>query len=405
MERMKLLTRLSRISPTLIVLVAVCLFVVVSVQFPAAVAFDGPSIQANLSESRALVSGQKLSDVLSPGEARTYDVTLLAAQHARVIITKGDLQLKISLLRDDQSAEELICRRFGAAELSFSTEAGATYHLKIQSIESEPGQRQYDVQVAGIDAVTTTTRLEDRAAQVRGEADQLREQPEESAQRAALTKYDEAVTLYESVPDKAQAVETLCRRGEVHFALSEYQASLEKYTQALTISEQDGNEYGTLAPLQGISYANVYLGRNDEARKCAQKILDRLAGVGPSQRPLAHRRAEAQAINTIGEVEYSIGELRKSINTFETALSIFAEVGDRAGKALAMLNLGYSHSDLEKCAKRRIILQKRSRASHLWGTAADGRWRKLRLAGFILHWGMSKSLWIFIKKPRTIFDS
>lgn len=370
---MVFLTTTSRLSLRSLALVLTYLTVPLALQFYTAGFNEEPS-KAARSAPRALVSGQKLSDVLSPGEARTYEVRLSPGQHARVILDKRDLQLKLSLLRDDQLHEELICRRFGVLQLSFSTDAGATYHIKIQSIESEPGQRQYDLQLAQIEAVTTTTRQQDRAAQIRAEADQLREQPEESAQRAALTKYNEAVILYESVPDKAQAVETLCRLGEVYFALSEYQASLEKYKQALTISESTANESGILAALQGIGYANVYLGRNDMARQYAQKILDMLPPVEPSHRPVADRRAEAQAINTMGEVEYSVGDLRKSIEMFEHAFSIDAEVGDRGGQALTMLNMGYSYSDLGDARKASDYFDK---ALTAFTVVADGRGRAL----------------------------
>ncbi len=327
------------------------------------------------SEPRPLLLGQKFSDVVSAGENRIYELRLSAAQHARVIVNKGDLQLKIALKHgDDQSREELVCRRFGAVQLSFSSNAAETYRVYVESIETDPGERAFDLLLDEIGAVTDISRLQDRAMRLVAEADQLREHPQESQQRASLMKYNDAVTLYRSAGDTGLAAETLCRMGDVYFALSEYQPSLEKYSEALTISEGKRDESGTLTALQGIAYTNVYLGRNDKAREHAQRILDILAGLNSSQRPISYRRAEAQAINTMGEVEYSIGDLRKSIEMFERAFPIYAEVGDRNGQALAMLNLGYSHSDLGDVDKASDYFEK---ALTSFTTLRDGRGRAL----------------------------
>jgi CHAT domain-containing protein/tetratricopeptide (TPR) repeat protein len=336
---------------------------------------NGSSSQAVRSEPRALFSRQKISDVILPGEVRVYDLHLSTAQHARVIVNKGDLQLKISLMRsDDQSRQELISRRFGAVQLSLSTDTPETFHIQVESIETDPAQRTYDIQLTEIGRLTTNTGFEDQAMRLLAEADQLRERHQETAQRAALLKYKDAFSLYNSARDTNRASETLCLMGDVYFALSEYRLGLDKYREALGISETAGNESGTLAALHGIGYTDVYLGRNDMARQYAQRMLDILAPVEPSRRPVAYRRAEAQAINTLGEVEYSIGNLNKSIDMFERAFSISAEVGDRSGEALALLNLGYSHSDLGDARQASDYYEK---ALASFTSVADGRGRAL----------------------------
>src|SRR5258707_497716 len=110
--------------------------------------------------------------------------------------------------------------------------------------------------------------------------------------------------------------------GDVYFALSQYPSSLAHYEKALSISELKGDQVGILAALQGIGYTNVYLGQSEKAQSYAQRMMDLIQRTDPAQRSTAYKRAEAQALNTMGEADYALGELRKSIQLFERAYSI-----------------------------------------------------------------------------------
>src|SRR5919205_4112450 len=140
-----------------------------------------------------------------------------------------------------------------------------------------------------------------------------------------------------------------CRQiRNVYFVLSQFQRSLAEYQNALSLSERIGDQERTLEALNGIAYAYVYLGENDKARSYANQVLETVASLKSSRDV---RRAEAAALNTIGEVDYAEGALRKSIEAFERANSLYAATGDRGGQALASLNLGYSHNDLGEAQK------------------------------------------------------
>lgn len=80
---------------------------------------------------------------------------------------------------------------------------------------------------------------------------------------------------------------------------------------------------------------------------------------------------EARALNNLGEVCYSLGELRESVGLFERALGVWAEAGgDRRGEALAHLNIGYSLSDL---GERRGAAEHYRRSLSLWQSVDDRR--------------------------------
>lgn len=190
--------------------------------------------------------------------------------------------------------------------------------------------------------------LADQATAALVEAARRRERQDQASQLAAIAKYKEASRLWQSAGEFSKAVETLCSSGDVYFVLSQYSLALAEYERALALSERHADQIGILAALNGIAYVNVYLGRNDEARLGTVRVLQIIE---PLKSSVDFRRSEAQALNTIGEIDYAEGELRQSIERFERAYSLYAETEDRSGQALALLNLGYSHSDLGEAQK------------------------------------------------------
>jgi CHAT domain-containing protein/predicted negative regulator of RcsB-dependent stress response len=308
--------------------------------------------------------------VISAGEARVYALNLLAGQHARIDINKGDLQLVASFCGEAQSCFEVLGRRYGTLQLSFSTDTPQTYRIEVKSIETDAREKAYELQVAEIATTTPRNRLTDEANRFMAEADELQEHHNESAQMSALSKYDEAVRLWKSAGEFGRAAEALCVMGDVYFGLSQYQASLAQYEKALSISEGKVYELGVLAALNGLGYTNIYLGENQKALSYAKRMLDMIDRIDASRQPATYRRAEAQALNTTGEADYSLGELRKSIELFERAYSIYAEIGERNGQALGLLNLGYSHSDLGDVQKASEYFE---RSLALFQSINDGR--------------------------------
>lgn len=323
-------------------------------------------------EPHKLTAGETVSGVLSAGQAHVYKLDLQAGQHVRAEISKGDLRLKVSICAPPERAcLEFSGTRYGSLDLFFSADASATHLLEVRSLESDPAERDYELRVAEVTAATARQRLLSAAARAAAEADALRERRDVSSPLASASKYGEAQRLWESAGEFARAAQALCARGDVYFALGRYPQALQDYTKALSLSGRGGDGLARLAALHGVGYVNVYLGENQKALSYAKEMLDTVGRVGAGLRGSAgFRRAEAQALNIMGEAHYSLGELRKSVELFERALSIWAEVGERGGQALALLNLGYSHSDLGDLRKASDHFQ---RSLALWQSVGDGR--------------------------------
>jgi len=312
-------------------------------------AFSQNAGRDNNSSSKNLAVGVATSDRISAGESRVYALTLAAGDHAQLELKKGDLQLQVSLCREkSQSCREIIDRHYGSLDLSFSADLAATYTVAVTSLEQEKGDKPYELSLREIVKTTRKYRLADKARAALAEAAQIRERQDQSSQLAAIAKYKDASRFWQSAGEFSKAVETLCTIGDVYFVLSRYPLALAEYESALALSQQHGDQSGALTALNGLAYVKVYLGKNDEARSDTAKILEEVERIKSSG---DFKRVEAQALNTIGEIDYAQSQLRKSLEPFERAHSLYTEAGDRAGQALALLNLGYSNSDLGDAQK------------------------------------------------------
>ena len=60
----------------------------------------------------------------------------------------------------------------------------------------------------------------------------------------------------------------------------------------------------------------------------------------PIRREVGDRAGEAATLNNIGCVYYGLGDRQRALEYYEQALPILREVGDRAGEATTLNNIG-----------------------------------------------------------------
>lgn len=178
-------------------------------------------------------------------------------------------------------------------------------------------------------------------------------------------------------PQPQPAAAALCDAGDAHFSRSRYREALAEYQKALAVENSD--QLVRLRAQNGIAYMHAWLGENDEAVDHAQHVLQLLDQEQPSSP--AHAKLRAQAINTLGEVEYGRRKLPESIKLFEETLPLWKQAGDRAGEALALLNIGYSHGDLGDFRKASDFYQLSLDLSHAIGDERGAALAQTALGG------------------------
>lgn len=327
-------------------------------------------------QTRELEPGAQAVGQLGASETQLFKLSLGAGQYVRVVVDKGDLRLSAALLSaDGQTLSEHLGLRFGPLRFSHVAAGPGVTYLRLRSMEEEAGARRYALTVESVRGADARDEAAAAAAGAYAEAEALRAKWDGASLRAAADRYAAALAHATRAGDGDLAALSLRGAGDCHFILSEFRESLAAYEQALALSRGGGDGAAELEALNDSGYAHIYLGRNDAALRQSALALSLLAARG-DERGAESRRQRARALNTAGEVYYSLSELRKALGYFEQARAAWAEAGDRAGQALARLNLGYTHTDL---GDLKSASEQYDRALALWRAAGDNRGEALTL--------------------------
>lgn len=327
------------------------LVVVSSGNAPGVSATDEMPTPITDAKTQLLSVGTPVEARLSGGRALVYRLEVEAGSRLNILLDKGDFAVRVSL-KDVAGATvaELVSKRYGGAELPFTADAGGLCLLEVRSLESNPVERHFRLTVAAWVGEPVSHQRAIEAARLAAAAEELGDKWEARAFQEAIERYSEAAALWEADGGRdatSRAASMHVRAGDIHFFLSQYAQAVACYERALLLSGRSGEMPGRLDALNSIGYVHVYLGDNHRAMRYATRVLELLKRLRPEARAGAEAlRAEARALNSLGEMHYSTGDLRASLKLFERALALWISADDRRGEALAHLNLGYSLSDL-----------------------------------------------------------
>ncbi|MBO0856945.1 MAG: CHAT domain-containing protein [Chloracidobacterium sp.] len=115
--------------------------------------------------------------------------------------------------------------------------------------------------------------------------------------------------------------------------LEEKRKSIEKYQEALELYRRAGDRKGEAEILNNIGAVYWSLGE-------MQKALEKFNEALPLRREAGDRRGEAVTLHYMGAVYRSIGEMQKALEKYDEALSLSREVGDRGVEAIILGNIG-----------------------------------------------------------------
>ncbi|HEY8460215.1 MAG TPA: CHAT domain-containing tetratricopeptide repeat protein, partial [Blastocatellia bacterium] len=157
--------------------------------------------------------------------------------------------------------------------------------------------------------------------------------------RKALDCYKQALPLFRAVGDRLGEAETLNNMAVARYALGEIKASLELSEQALPLQREMEDRQGEVATLNNIGSA--YWASGD-----ALLALDYYNRTLPLRRALRDLAGEARALNNIGTVYSALGEPQKALESYLQALSLRRQANDRAGEAATLGNIGLIYHGL-----------------------------------------------------------
>jgi CHAT domain-containing protein/tetratricopeptide (TPR) repeat protein len=165
------------------------------------------------------------------------------------------------------------------------------------------------------------------------EGKQLYKQGTADSLRQAIAKYEEALSLYRSVGDKAREAVTLNNIGGVYSDLGQKQKALDYYNQSLPLRRAVGEKAGEARTLNNIGGVYSDLGQK-------QKALDYYNQSLPLFQAVGDKAGEATSLTNIGLVYSDLGQRQKGVEYYNQSLPLFQAVGDKAGEAVTLNNIG-----------------------------------------------------------------
>lgn len=274
--------------------------------------------------------------------ASVFNISLARWQFLRLSFNKGDLNLSLSIYGPDgKKLLEQITRRYESPEMSLVAESAGMYRLEVRSLEQGEAGGRVELSVGRVKIATARDAKDAAARSAVAEASLLRASWEEASLRKAVEKFTRAGQVWRSAGDWGNAAGALMEAAEVHFTLGEYHKALGLYQQAAAESRRAGDRQRESEALAQAGRLYSYLGDNDEAESYVKRGLSYYSRRGDADQPAAVKRAHAQALNDVGEVYYSKGDLVKTSESLRDALRLFEEAGDRRGEGRARLYIGH----------------------------------------------------------------
>ena len=290
----------------------------------------------------ALELGKPIERELAGDAAHSYRIALAANQFLHVVVEQKGIDVVVALFEPDgKKLAEVDSPNgtVGPEPLAVVAERAGSYRLEVRSPDAKAEIGRYKVKVEELRAATKQDRSRIAAQQAHAEALQLWSEGSVGSLRKAINRYQEALSLWRDVNDRAKEAETLYLIGNVYNLLGEKQKALDYLNQALPLNHAIGNRGAEAITLSTIGMIYDSLGER-------QKALDYHNQALPLNRAVGDRSGEAITLNNIGAAYNSLGEKQKALDHYNQALPLFRATGVSLGEARMLTNIGSVYNSL-----------------------------------------------------------
>jgi DNA-binding SARP family transcriptional activator/Tfp pilus assembly protein PilF len=182
-----------------------------------------------------------------------------------------------------------------------------------------------------------------------------------------LVSHDVALDSVRQIGDRRGEASVLNNIG-MAYARRRMEEGVTYFQQTLDIRREIGDRRGEAQAANNAAYANLLLGRFDEA-------LDQLRLALSVQREVGHRYGEGIALNNLGEAYIELGRPAEAVEWFGQALAVYRELGARPVEADTLSNLGTANANLGRLDEALGYLRQAEETHHevgdRYGEAVD----------------------------------
>ncbi len=165
------------------------------------------------------------------------------------------------------------------------------------------------------------------------DAEALLKQQTADSQKAAIKKYEDAITIWRELNEKTREAESLQSIGSILQNAGDASRSNEYYEKAIAISRAIANKAIEADSMLSVGQNYSQLGDPKRAIETVTKALS-LA------REINDKKLEAIAVVTLGFTVDATGDKQAALNYYNQALPLVRAINDRPGEASVLINLG-----------------------------------------------------------------
>jgi CHAT domain-containing protein/tetratricopeptide (TPR) repeat protein len=290
---------------------------------------------------RELTPGAPHEREISGGEAHSYRIALIEGQYLRAIVKGQDINLLVTLQepggakvfergRNHRLQPEVI--------LGLARHSG-DHHLTV-SVRKQQGLRgRYTIKIEELRNATPEDRRRAAAERLLAEGERLSIERNAASYARALEKFEESLSIWRSIGDRASEAQTLNFIGLTHRALSDSRKALDCYNLALRLFRDEGDRLGEAETLNNMAVAHHALGELKTSLELSIQSL-------PLRRETRDLQGEVSTLNNIGSAYWASGDALLALDYYNQTLPLRRALRDVAGEARTLNNIGTAYSNL-----------------------------------------------------------
>lgn len=276
---------------------------------------------------------------LKGGETHSYRITLTTGQFLHVTVEQNGVDV-VALSFAPDGKQLTYCDspndRWGSESILLVAEQPGEYRVEVRAPNNKAPAGRYRIHIVARREATAIDKGHAAALIAFDEGRKLRAQQNAASKRAAIGKYEQALTLFRAAGDKYREAMTLQSIGISYYPLNEFRKALDCFNQTRVLAAElkdkrleAGTETWVAGMLDILGDITKALAHYDHALKLAREGGWRLA--------------EGSALASMGKIYSDIAEWQKALDLYSQALPIFTEVDSKQDQAITLNNIGIAY--------------------------------------------------------------
>ena len=276
---------------------------------------------------------------LKGGETHSYRIQLAAGQFLHADVEQENIDIVTAVFGPDSkqlNESDSPNERWGREPILLVAHASGEYRIDVRSPSSSAPAGRYQIKIIALREATEIDKGYATAQLLFDEGRKLRAQQTAPARRAAIEKYEHALSLFQAAGDKYRRALTLLSIGITYYQSNEVRKALEYFNETLAIAISLGDrrlEAGTETFIGGMLDILGDVGKALDHHQRALKLA----------RENNSRIAEGNALSNIGKIYNDVADWQKGLEFYTQALTVFKSLGRASNEAVTLNNIGIAY--------------------------------------------------------------